>query len=605
MAAKVVPGDGMDTDYLKSTIGNALSEGCAATALAHPPDPVDFLSSWLVQYARNKSIRAGMAEEKREELERERLANERAEAEEREKKDKEMWREMGLERVAGFSDDAWLMWTRALEEARKHTGISAAYVAVLEEGSPAPEPTEDGEEPEEPPEEEEAEEEQPEEDGPDAWYNVPEENPNPEKPSTEPGEEEPGEEEKAEEKEEGEEEEEKPTGPDYTSTQLWYTVVNGGDERAILGKKLTRAQGGVSFEVLDQNLPTLHVPNVLYKRGVHFFGGMPRLGALFVAAIPPSAADKPVQALLCADTLRTDLGGSGRPLSAEDQAFLTALAAAMARATVEGEAKSAEVAENVKAQVDILKAALYRVQEEQKAAAAAAEEEGEKEEPEEEAEEGAEAPAAAAPASTPLTRAALALSQTRAAYAAAVAALDAVRADEVARLKRAAKCSPMMLRVLHAAAAALGRDATALWPDWSRAREDVNADFVKTCQEHDPAGSAANWSAIRRLLKDIDGKALLAESPLAYVLYRWILSCKFVEVAHRAHVTAQEEADAAAAEKAREEAEAAAVAAAEAAEAKEEGDEDEEGEEDDEVDELANMGDSDENPGRMRSPTVL
>lgn len=112
----------MDTDYLKSTIGNALSEGCAATALAHPPDPVDFLSSWLVQYARNKSIRADMAEEKREELERERLANERAEAEEREKKDKEMWREMGLERVVGFSDDAWLMWSRALEEARKHTG---------------------------------------------------------------------------------------------------------------------------------------------------------------------------------------------------------------------------------------------------------------------------------------------------------------------------------------------------------------------------------------------------------------------------------------------------------------------------------------------------
>lgn len=133
---------------------------------------------------------------------------------------------------------------RPLTRRLNFAGISAAYIAVLEEGSPAPEPTEDGEEPEEPPEEEESEEEPPEEDGPDDWYNVPEENPNPEKPTTEPGEEEPGEEEKPEEKEEGEEEEVKPTGPDYTSTQLWYTVVNGGDEGAVLGKKLTRAQVG-------------------------------------------------------------------------------------------------------------------------------------------------------------------------------------------------------------------------------------------------------------------------------------------------------------------------------------------------------------------------
>lgn len=95
--------------------------------------------------------------------------------------------------------------------------------------------------------------------------------------------------------------------------------------------------------------------------GVHFFGGMPRLGALFVAAIPSLAADKQVQALLCADTLRTDLGGSGRPISDEDQAFLTALAAAMARATGEGEAKSAEVAENVKAQVETLKVSWHTV----------------------------------------------------------------------------------------------------------------------------------------------------------------------------------------------------------------------------------------------------
>lgn len=97
--------------------------------------------------------------------------------------------------------------------------------------------------------------------------------------------------------------------------------------------------------------------------GVHFFGGLPRLGALFVAAISPSAREKPVQiqtqtqiqTLLCADTLRTDRGGSGQPFSEEDQAFLTALAGAMARATEEGDAKSEVLAEKVKAQVDSLK----------------------------------------------------------------------------------------------------------------------------------------------------------------------------------------------------------------------------------------------------------
>jgi hypothetical protein len=78
-----------------------------------------------------------------------------------------------------------------------------------------------------------------------------------------------------------------------------------------------------------------------------------------------------------------------------------------------------------------------------------------------------------------LTRAALALSQMRAAHAAAVDALEAVREHELARFKRVAKCSAMMLRVLHAAAAVTGGNGQQEWPDWSKAREGVDADFIK------------------------------------------------------------------------------------------------------------------------------
>lgn len=36
-------------------------------------------------------------------------------------------------------------------------------------------------------------------------------------------------------------------------------------------------QGGVSFELLDQKLPVLHIPNVLYQRGetAHVYGKLP------------------------------------------------------------------------------------------------------------------------------------------------------------------------------------------------------------------------------------------------------------------------------------------------------------------------------------------
>lgn len=39
----------MDTEYLKLTVGDALTRGCAATATVRPADSVEYLAEWLHQ----------------------------------------------------------------------------------------------------------------------------------------------------------------------------------------------------------------------------------------------------------------------------------------------------------------------------------------------------------------------------------------------------------------------------------------------------------------------------------------------------------------------------------------------------------------------------
>ena len=40
---------GSDAMYVKELIGGPLAQGCAAVIAANPQDPIDFLSSWLLQ----------------------------------------------------------------------------------------------------------------------------------------------------------------------------------------------------------------------------------------------------------------------------------------------------------------------------------------------------------------------------------------------------------------------------------------------------------------------------------------------------------------------------------------------------------------------------
>lgn len=43
----------MDAQYLKESVGPALAKGLAATSLARPQDPIEYLANWLIKYVEN------------------------------------------------------------------------------------------------------------------------------------------------------------------------------------------------------------------------------------------------------------------------------------------------------------------------------------------------------------------------------------------------------------------------------------------------------------------------------------------------------------------------------------------------------------------------
>ena len=44
----------MSCCVIKETVGEALKEALAEVALVRPVDPIEYLSSWLLQYKKNK-----------------------------------------------------------------------------------------------------------------------------------------------------------------------------------------------------------------------------------------------------------------------------------------------------------------------------------------------------------------------------------------------------------------------------------------------------------------------------------------------------------------------------------------------------------------------
>ncbi|GHP11270.1 hypothetical protein PPROV_000999800 [Pycnococcus provasolii] len=69
----------MDAAYLKDTVGPALASACAATAIAMPPDPVEYLGMYLLKHVKNVQVETAFFDEKAVRLAREQEEAEKAE----------------------------------------------------------------------------------------------------------------------------------------------------------------------------------------------------------------------------------------------------------------------------------------------------------------------------------------------------------------------------------------------------------------------------------------------------------------------------------------------------------------------------------------------
>ncbi|MCO5598060.1 hypothetical protein L7F22_052150 [Adiantum nelumboides] len=122
-----------------------------------------------------------------------------------------------------------------------------------------------------------------------------------------------------------------PKPPNYRKKVLLYVAATPNDD-FLLNKQLDRKTGPISFSVLLQGLTKLHVANVLYQEGMHFFQGLPLMGAYLAIPVSVKGTLSQVVALLCVDTLRKDHVGTGRPFTSDEQEFIAAVAQATTEA---------------------------------------------------------------------------------------------------------------------------------------------------------------------------------------------------------------------------------------------------------------------------------
>eukprot|EP00238_Polyblepharides_amylifera_P001938 CAMPEP_0196601920 /NCGR_PEP_ID=MMETSP1081-20130531/96160_1 /TAXON_ID=36882 /ORGANISM="Pyramimonas amylifera, Strain CCMP720" /LENGTH=652 /DNA_ID=CAMNT_0041927817 /DNA_START=79 /DNA_END=2037 /DNA_ORIENTATION=- len=324
----------MEVAYLKGTIGEAMTEGCAATAIAAPTDPVEYLGLWLLKYVENRSIVIEVAAEK--EIVLKHIAEEEAEDLEIKKAEKLALdqRERSISHLKQFTSDPYILFCEAVQAVVKQTGAGACYIACLEEPVvPEPEVGDLSDEEEVPEDEGEGEGAEPGGDG---------------------------------EGEDGEEgKEPAPVVFDYRTKILNY-VAASKEQEFMLAKQLLRlpkvygedeepdeeeeeeegappptVNQGVTFELVDQGLNALDVPNVFYKEGVHFFEDFPRLGGYFAHGVKLNS--KELRQLVCCDTLLP--AGSGKPLSPLDKDYVAIVARTMSDALDHAEASRIKIVE--------------------------------------------------------------------------------------------------------------------------------------------------------------------------------------------------------------------------------------------------------------------
>jgi hypothetical protein len=83
----------------------------------------------------------------------------------------------------------------------------------------------------------------------------------------------------------------------------------------------------ITMKLLDENIPSLHVPNTLEERAVKYHNGFPGIGSYYAAAVQQQSGR--FSSILAADTLVPH--GDGQPLSDEDRAFIWDMALVVAK----------------------------------------------------------------------------------------------------------------------------------------------------------------------------------------------------------------------------------------------------------------------------------
>eukprot|EP00741_Cyanophora_paradoxa_P008101 tig00001229_g7839.t1 len=305
----------MDSAYLKDAVGDVLSAGLAAVAIAQPSDGVEYLAYWLKNYVKDQERQRELhaLKEKQEKVARESAERAKKESEERAKvnKAKEDW----LAAIAQMIDeDASGMYAAVMACIKTFTKAKNVYIAEVER-DPNWQPPVDEED--KPPEGEEGAAE------------AAEPAPAEEKPADDQG-------------EEGEAEAEagpaepaappppaepKPPKKIFHPGNLKYVAANK-DNLFMLNQTLPYSEETtlVSFEAL-RAFEQRHVPNVLNDPRVHFFR-MKGVGAYL--ATPVRQWDGVYSELIGCDTLMP-----GKGFDAEEMEFVQRVAEAMYAAHIE------------------------------------------------------------------------------------------------------------------------------------------------------------------------------------------------------------------------------------------------------------------------------
>lgn len=361
-----------DADYVDKMMGKVLVKACAAVTINKPNDPIEYLSLWLHKYCDNAITIKDYENEKMLQMQKE--ANEKEAQMKKFMIEQELKQQQNstLNHMSSITNDPYRLWETCLRSITTYTGCQAAYIAVVVRKIFEPKPIKkkktENQENEEEDEEEEEEEDEDEDGGSDAT-SIDEEPPEIDEEKNDDKGNKDGNESKEEVDEEdddvegdGEEKIENEPPPlkpfrapkpfNYKSRRLLYVAATSPAHIHMLNRQMVIKQGPVTFSLLLDGLQSLHIPNVLYKEGIHYFGGCPRVGAYFVAPISieyiakkylseefknkplemfDTVKQKKVIALLCCDTLKSDRTGTGRPFKPIELDFFQACASTMSK----------------------------------------------------------------------------------------------------------------------------------------------------------------------------------------------------------------------------------------------------------------------------------